>query len=149
MKTPFIFFKKKNVKKSVQKKITLIFQSAAGFEPTNTAKFKLPRQVPHTSRPRRRVLSLAIILDVIQNDFSRLLLKRPAQERTSPQMQTFDLQLSTLYVPMYHRLTSQAELDIYEIMRHFSKIYKVSEKFSHLEKNFQPYKIFFFLTFFS
>ena len=45
---------------------------------------------------------------------------------------------------MYHRLTSQAELDIYEIMRHFSKIYKVSEKFSHLEKNFQPYKKFFF-----
>ena len=149
MKTPFIFFKKKNVKKSVQKKITLIFQSAARFEHTDTAKLNLQREMPQTSRPQDHVVKLTIILDVIQNDFSRLLLKRPAQERTSPQMQTFDLQLSILYVPMYHRLTSQAELDIYEIMLHFSKIYKVSEKFSHLEKNFQPYKIFFFLTFFS
>ena len=44
MNTPFAFNKKKNVKKSVKKKIVLIFLSAAGFEPTNTAKFKLVRK---------------------------------------------------------------------------------------------------------
>ena len=44
MEAPFVCFKEKKLKKSVQKKIILIFLSAAGFEPANTAKFKLVRK---------------------------------------------------------------------------------------------------------
>ena len=48
--TPFVFLKKKNVKKSVQKKIRLIFQSAAGFEPTDTAKYRALKDWSLSSR---------------------------------------------------------------------------------------------------
>ena len=48
--TPFVFLRKRNVKKSVQKKISLIFQSAAGFEPTDTAKFRALKDWSLSSR---------------------------------------------------------------------------------------------------
>ena len=44
MEAPFVCFKEKKIEKVCAKKIVLIFLSAAGFEPTNTAKFKLVRK---------------------------------------------------------------------------------------------------------
>lgn len=61
----FCISKKKKCEKVCTKKNRLIFLSAAGFELTNTAKFKLHRLVPHTSRPRHRVVNMAIILGYI------------------------------------------------------------------------------------
>ena len=50
MNTPFVILKKKKCKKSVQKKIRLIFQSAAGFEPTDTAKYRALKDWSLSSR---------------------------------------------------------------------------------------------------
>ena len=71
MDTPFVFFKKKNVKKSVQKKIGLIFCSSAGFEPAGTAKCKLSREWSFSCRSHDVVLYF--------DDYNQVWLKKKLQ----------------------------------------------------------------------
>ena len=137
------------MKKSVQKKIRLIFLSATWIRTWGPPKLKLHSKMPYTSRPRHRVLILAIILVYIVNTALQANIKRSGARKRKYLHANYWLEFVVLHVVYNISSRKCAEININEVTSSTKNFYLVNWKIRRQKKNFLTTQKNFLVGFFS
>ena len=112
---PLFISKKKKCEKVCTKKIRLIFLSATWIRTWGPPKLKLHSKMPYTSRPRHRILILAIILVYIVNTALQANIKRSGARKRKYLHANYWLEFVVLHVVYNISSRKCAEININEV----------------------------------